>query len=198
MQRDFTATRPNQRCESDRTYVATWRGVVYVDVVPDAFSRRIVGWRAAPSLRTDLALDALEQARYDRDTDAPLVHHRDRGPHDLAIRYTDRLLEAGMESSVRSRGDACDKGLAETINGLYQPAVIHHLGPWKGLEDVEYATLSWSRGTIRSVCWNRWATSRRRSTRSRITGSRRRTRPWHSTYRASGNPGAIQLSVSSR
>ncbi len=143
VQRNFTATRPNQLWVSDLTYVATWRGFVYVAFVTDAFSRRIVGWRASTSLRSDLALDALEQALYDRETDAALIHHSDRGVQYLAIRYTDRLAAAGIESSVGSRGDAYDNALAETINGLYKAEVIHHLGPWKGLEDVEYATLEW-------------------------------------------------------
>jgi len=143
VQRNFTATRPNQLWVSDFTYVATWRGFVYVAFVTDAFSRRIVGWRASKSMRSDLALDALEQALYDRETDGPLVHHSDRGVQYLAIRYTDRLLAAGIESSVGSRGDAYDNALAETINGLYKAEVIYHLGPWKGLEDVEYATLEW-------------------------------------------------------
>ena len=64
--RQFTATRPNQLWVADLTYVATWRGFVYVAFVIDVFSRRIVGWRASSSLRSDLALDALEQALYDR------------------------------------------------------------------------------------------------------------------------------------
>jgi transposase InsO family protein len=143
VQRNFTATRPNQLWVSDLTYVATWAGFVYVAFVTDAFSRRLVGWRASKSLRSDLALDALEQALYDRDTDGPLVHHRDRGSQYLAIRYTDRLLDAGIESSVGSRGDAYDNALAETINGLYKAEEIYHEGPWKGLEDVEFATLEW-------------------------------------------------------
>lgn len=143
VQRNFTATRPNQLWVSDFTYVSTWRGVVYVAFVTDAFSRRIVGWRATTSMRTDLALDALEQALYDRELDGPLVHHSDRGVQYLAIRYTDRLLEAGVESSVGSRGDAYDNALAETINGLYKTEVIRHLGPWEGLDDVEFATLEW-------------------------------------------------------
>lgn len=143
VQRNFTATRPNQLWVSDLTYVSTWRGFVYVAFVTDAFSRRIVGWRATTTLRTDLALDALEQALYDRALDGPLVHHSDRGSQYLAIRCTDRLLDAGIVASVGSRGDAYDNALAETINGLYKAEVIHHLGPWKGLEDVEYATLEW-------------------------------------------------------
>ncbi len=125
VQRNFTATRPNQLWVSDFTYVATWRGSVYVAFVTDVFSRRIVGWRATTSLRTDLALDALEQALYDRDTDAPLVHHSDRGSQYLAIRYTERLPEAGIEPSVGSRGDAYDNALAETMNGLYKTEVIY-------------------------------------------------------------------------
>jgi transposase InsO family protein len=143
VQRNFTATRPNQLWVSDFTYVATWSGFVYVAFVTDAFSRRIVGWRAAKSMRSDLALDALEQALYDRETDGPLVHHSDRGSQYLAIRYTDRLVQAGIEPSVGSRGDAYDNALAETINGLYKAEVIYHLGPWRGLEDVEFATLEW-------------------------------------------------------
>jgi transposase InsO family protein len=123
VQRNFTATRPNQLWVSDFTYVATWRGFVYVAFVIDAFSRRIVGWRATTTLRTDLALDALEQALYDRELDGPLVHHSDRGVQYLAIRYTDRLLEAGIDSSVGSRGDAYDNALAESINALYKAEV---------------------------------------------------------------------------
>jgi transposase InsO family protein len=103
VQRNFTATRPHQLWVSDFTYVATWRGFVYVAFVIDAFSRRLVGWRATATLRTDLALDALDQALYDRELDGPLVHHSDRGAQNLAIRYTDRLLEAGIDSSVGSR-----------------------------------------------------------------------------------------------
>jgi transposase InsO family protein len=143
VQRNFTATRPNQLWVSELTYVSTWRGFVSVAFVTDARSRRILGWRATTTLRTDLALDALEQALYDRALDGPLVHHSDRGSQYLAIRYTDRLLDAGITASVGSRGDAYDNALAETINGLYKAEVIHHLGPWKGLDDVEYATLEW-------------------------------------------------------
>ena len=79
--RQFTATRPNQLWIADLTYVATWRGFVYVAFVIDVFARRIVGWRASTSLRSDLALDALEQALYDRPVgeSGPLVHRSDCG-----------------------------------------------------------------------------------------------------------------------
>lgn len=143
VQRQFGASRPNQLWVSDLTYVATWRGFVYVAFVIDAFSRRIVGWRATGSLRSDLALDALEQALYDRETDGPLVHHSDRGSQYLSIRYTERLAEAGIEPSVGSRGDSYDNALAETVIGLYKTEVVRRDGPWRGLEDVEFATLEW-------------------------------------------------------
>ncbi len=143
VQRDFSAERPNQLWVSDLTYVATWRGFVYVALVIDVFSRRVVGWRVSNSLRTDLALDALEQALYDRDTGSGLTHHSDRGVQYLSIRYTERLAEAGIEPSVGSRGDSYDNALAESVIGLYKTEVIRHDGPWRGLEDVELATLEW-------------------------------------------------------
>lgn len=143
--RQFSATRPNQLWVSDFTYVATWSGFVYVAFVIDVFSRRIVGWRAAASMRTDLALDALEQAIYERcDADTgDLVHHSDRGSQYLAIRYTERLADAGIEPSVGSRGDAYDNALAETVIGLFKMEVIRRQGPWRSLEAVEFATLAW-------------------------------------------------------
>jgi transposase InsO family protein len=143
--RDFTATRPNQLWVADLTYVATWRGFVYVAFVIDAYSRRIVGWRVSSTLRTDLALDALEQAIYDRSGDGfeGLVHHTDRGVQYLSIRYTERLLEAGIEPSVGSKGDSYDNALAESVIGLYKTEVIRRRGPWRSVEDVEFATLEW-------------------------------------------------------
>jgi len=143
--RKFQATRPNQLWVADLTYVATWRGFVYVAFVIDVFSRRIVGWRASNSLRSDLALDALEQALYERPLGNAerLVHHSDRGVQYLSIRYTERLAEAGIEPSVGSRGDSYDNAMAESVIGLFKVEVIHRRGPWKGLDDVEFATLDW-------------------------------------------------------
>jgi putative transposase len=143
--RQFTAVRPNQLWVADLTYVATWRGFVYVAFVIDVFSRRIVGWRVSSSLRSDLALDALEQALYDRPISASesLVHHSDRGVQYLSIRYTDRLAAAGIEPSVGSTGDSYDNALAETVIGLFKTEEIHRRGPWKGVDDVEFATLEW-------------------------------------------------------
>jgi putative transposase len=143
--RHFAATRPNQLWVADFTYVATWRGFVYVALVIDVFSRRIVGWRVSSSLRTDFVLDALDQAIYERcgDDIGDLIHHSDRGSQYLAMRYTDRLTEAGIEPSVGSRGDAYDNALAESVIGLFKTEVIRLKGPWRHLEAVEFATLEW-------------------------------------------------------
>jgi len=141
--RQFVATRPNELWVADLTYVATWRGFAYVAFVIDVYSRMIVGWRVATSLRTDLALDALEQALHARPNSERLVHHSDRGVQYLSIRYTERLAEAGIESSVGSVGDSYDNALAETINGLYKTEVIHRGSPWRHAEQVEFATLAW-------------------------------------------------------
>jgi len=143
VQRDFTARRPNELWVADLTYVATWRGFVYVAFVIDAFARRIVGWRVSSSLRADIALDALEQALYDRGCDDGLVHHSDRGVQYVCIRYTERLAEVGIEPSVGSVGDSYDNALAETVIGLYKTEVINRRGPWRSLEWVEFATLEW-------------------------------------------------------
>lgn len=143
--RQFVAERPNQLWVSDFTYVATWRGFVYVAFVIDVYARRIVGWRAASSPRTDLVLDALEQAIWARLPDAVpgLIHHSDRGGQYLSIRYTERLGASEIKPSVGSVGDSYDNALAETIIGLYKTEVIRRHGPWRNLEQVEFATLEW-------------------------------------------------------
>jgi transposase InsO family protein len=141
--RQFQASRPNQLWVADFTYVATWAGFVYVAFVIDVFARRIIGWRVARSMHTELVLDALEQALWARSGAAGVVHHSDRGSQYLSIRYSERLAEAGVEPSVGSVGDSYDNALAETIIGLFKTEVIHHRGPWRHLEAVEYATLEW-------------------------------------------------------
>jgi putative transposase len=143
--RRFAAVRPNELWVADLTYVATWRGFAYVAFVIDVFARRIVGWRVSSSLRSDLALDALEQALYDRQLEGAerLIHHSDRGTQYLSIRYTERLAEAGIERPVGSTGDSYDNALAESVIGLYKTEVIRRRGPWKSIDEVEFATLEW-------------------------------------------------------
>jgi putative transposase len=145
VQRQFRAPAPNRLWVADLTYVKTHTGWVYLAFVVDVFSRYVVGWQASRSLRTDLALDALEMAVWRRRGQelAGLVHHSDRGVQYLAIRYTERLAEAGVVASVGTRGDSYDNALAESFNGLYKTELIRHRGPWCGLDDVEYATLEY-------------------------------------------------------
>jgi putative transposase len=141
--REFTADRPNQLWVADITYVATWSGFVYVAFVIDVFSGYVIGWRVLKHMRTDLILDALEQAIWQRGKPKDVIHHSDRGSQYLSIRYANRLAEAGFNASVGSVGDSYDNALAETINELYKTEVIHKNGPWHGLDDIERATLTW-------------------------------------------------------
>jgi putative transposase len=143
--RKFTVTAPNRLWVADLTYVRTWAGMTYAAFVIDAYSRTILGWQTSTSLRADLALDALEMALWRRQKEdvTGLVHHSDRGVQYLSIRYTERLAQAGVVTSVGSRGDSYDNALAESIIGLYKTELVRKRGPWKTLDDVEYATLEW-------------------------------------------------------
>jgi len=144
VERDFSASGPNELWVADLTYVATWSGFVYASFIIDVFSRFIVGWQISRSLRTDLALDALEMAIWNRRDELDgLVHHSDRGTQYLSIRYTERLAEAGGVTSVGSRGDSYDNAMAESIIGLYKTELIRRRRLWKGIDDVEYGTLEW-------------------------------------------------------
>lgn len=146
--RQFVATRANQLWVADFTYVPTWSGMVYVAFIFDVFSRMIVGWRAATSMTTDLVLDTLEHAIWARSqagiTDLTgLIHHADAGSQYTSFAFTNRLVEAGVDPSVGSVGDAYDNALAESQIGLYKAELIRPEGPWRGVEHVEIETLNY-------------------------------------------------------
>lgn len=144
--REFTAERPNALWVTDLTYVPTWSGVAYVCFIVDAFSRKIVGWRVAGHMRTEMVLDALEMARWSRGTNLKgLRCHSDAGSQFTSIRYGERLTELGALPSIGSIGDSFDNALAESTNGLYKAELIRgpDQGPWRTIEDVELATLGW-------------------------------------------------------
>jgi len=147
VERDFTATRPNELWVADITYVRTTTGWVYAAFILDVFSRMIVGWQVATSLYTDLALDALQMAIWRRHTQGAdltgLVHHSDRGVQYRAIRYTQRLAEADAVASVGSRGDSYDNAMAEAFNSLFKAELVRNKGPWRGLDDLEIATVEY-------------------------------------------------------
>ncbi len=191
--RDFSATRPNQLWVADLTYVATWSGFVYTSFIIDAYSRAIVGWRSSRSLRADLALDALEMAIWARRGLDGLVHHSDRGGQYLAIRYTERLGEAGA------------------VNSRWGPRETRSITPWprpssgctrasssagadrgKGSMTSSTPRSSGSTGSITVGSWSPSATSRPQSSRP-LTGAGRAPRKMpHSEIRASGEPGTVQ------
>ncbi|MGW4551867.1 IS3 family transposase [Streptomyces violaceorubidus] len=147
--RDFVASAPNRCWVADFTHVATWAGVVYVAFVVDTFSRRIVGWSAATSKETQLVLDALEMALWQRDRDehphvrGELVHHSDAGSQYTSFRLAEHLDAAGIAASIGSVGDAYDNALMESTIGLFKTELIKPQRPWKTLSQVELATAEW-------------------------------------------------------
>ena len=141
--RQFKAVAPNRLWVADFTYVPTWSGVVYVAFVLDVFNHELVGWKAAKNMRTELVLDALEQAIWARGKPSGVIHHSDRGSQYLSITYSNRLSEQGFKPSVGSTGDSYDNAMAESVIGLYKTEVIHRRRTWKTFEEVEYATLTW-------------------------------------------------------
>jgi putative transposase len=147
VERQFRAPAPNRLWVADLTYVKTHTGWVYVAFIIDVYSRMIVGWQASRSLRSDLAVDALEMAIWNRQRAGAdltgLVHHSDRGGQYLSIRYSQRLADNDIVASVGSKGDSFDNAIAESFNGLYKWELIHRQGPWRGLDDVEFATMTY-------------------------------------------------------
>ena len=147
VERQFRAPAPNRLWVADLTYVKTHSGWVYVAFIVDVFSRMVVGWQASRSLRSDLAIDALEMAIFNRRQSgadlSALVHHSDRGVQYLSVRYSERLADNDIVASVGSKGDSFDNAMAESFNGLYKWELIYPKGPWRGLDDVEFATLEY-------------------------------------------------------
>ncbi|MCZ7456213.1 IS3 family transposase [Streptomyces sp. WMMC940] len=143
--RDFTASRPDQLWVADMTYVRTWSGWAYVAFVLDVYSRMIVGWQVARHMRTELPLDALEMALWRRriKKDSGLIHHSDRGSQYVSIRYTDRLADIGAAASVGSVADSYDNAMAEALNGTFKAELIEMQGPWKDADQLERAIFRW-------------------------------------------------------
>jgi len=146
--RNFTAPRPNRCWVADFTHVAAWSGVVYVAFAVDVYSRAIVGWSAATHKRTSLVLGALDMGLWRRDRAGQgiqdgLIHHSDAGSQYTSFRFTAHLLQAGIDASIGSVGDALDNALMESTIGLYKTELIKPRGPWRSLADVELATAEW-------------------------------------------------------
>lgn len=147
VKRVFSADAPNQLWVTDLTFVPTWQGVAYVCFIIDVFSRAIVGWRVASTMRTETVLDAIEMARWSRGRKLPNLRcHCDAGSQFTSIRYGERLAEIGATPSIGTVGDSYDNALAETVNGYYKAELVRgpaKKGPWKTIDDLELATLGW-------------------------------------------------------
>ena len=125
--RNFKAERPDQLWVADITYVRTWQGWLYVAVVLDAFSRRIVGWSMADHLRTELVLDAFDMAHETRKPGPGLIHHSDRGCQFTSFAFGRRCQEAGVMPSMGSRGDAYDNAMAESFFATLETELLHRV-----------------------------------------------------------------------
>jgi putative transposase len=141
--RQFSAERPNELWLADITYASTWEGWLYVSFISDAYSRMIVGWQIANHMRTDLVLDALEMAIFRRDVTGRLIHHSDAGSQFTAIRYSDRLTEAGIAASIGTVADSYDNAMAEALNGTFKAELVHLHGPWRTRAELETAIIGW-------------------------------------------------------
>ena len=143
--RRFVADRPRTLWVCDVTYVATWSGFAYVAFVTDVYSRRIVGWNVASTLRSEiLPMQALDMAAWQSGGRLDgLIHHADHGSNYTAMVYTDRIQELGAIASTGTVGDSFDNAMAEAINNLYKTELIRQQGPWRTVEQVELATLEW-------------------------------------------------------
>jgi putative transposase len=147
VQRDFTASRPNELWVADISYLRCWEGLVFFAFVIDAFSRKIVGWQLATHVRTDLVLDALKMALAQRGpgADVELIHHSDRGSQYTSIDYTQTLTDHRVLASVGSVGDAYDNALAESFVDSFKTELITDR-VWRSRSQLELAIveyLSW-------------------------------------------------------
>ena len=147
MRRHFAPLAPDRLWVADFTYVSTWAGWVYVAFVIDAYARRIIGWRSATSMTSQLVLDAIEHAVWTRGRDgrqvSGVIHHHDHGSQYTSVAVSERLAADGIRPSMGVVGSSYDNALAETINGLYKTELIKARGPWRTIDQVEVATAEW-------------------------------------------------------
>jgi putative transposase len=148
VKRKFAAGAPNRLWVADFTHVATWAGTVYTAFAIDVFSRKIVGWKVSMSKETDLVLDVIECGLRERDYQwrqgqDKLIHHSDAGSQYTSFRFTQHLIDAGIDASIGTVGDALDNALAESTIGLYKTELIKPRGPWHNKTEVEIATAAW-------------------------------------------------------
>jgi putative transposase len=142
LQRDFTASLPNQKWVADLTYVRSLGGFLYLAFMLDCYSRLIVGWQLASHMRAELVVDALEMANALRRPGEGLIAHSDRGSQYTSLRYTGRLEELGIAPSVGSRGDAYDNAMAEAWVASFKSELVDGRR-FASFERAEHEILRW-------------------------------------------------------
>ena len=144
VQRDFSASGPNELWVADISYLRCWQGLVFFAFVLDAYSRMIVGWQLASHMRTDLVLDALRMALHRRGpgADIELIHHSDRGSQYTSIDYTQTLADHQVLASVGSVGDAYDNALAESFVDSFKTELIADR-VWRSSSQLELAVVEY-------------------------------------------------------
>jgi len=146
VERDFTAAAPNTLGVADLTYIKSLQGSLYLAVVLDVFSRKVVGWQMADIMTTDLVLSALEMGLWRRDVVRDrLIHHSDKGSQYTSLRFTQRLADAGAAPSTGSVGDSYDNAMAESFFGSLKTELIYRHS-WTSRHDAELAIFAWIEG----------------------------------------------------
>jgi putative transposase len=140
--RQFRASAPNQLWVADVTYLPTWQGFLYLAVVLDAFSRKVVGWSMAGHLRTELVLGALDMALWQRRPAPGLVHHADHGSQYTSLAFGARCRDAGVRLSMGSIGDAYDNALCESFFGSLEAELIDRC-TWRTHHEARLAVFSY-------------------------------------------------------
>jgi putative transposase len=142
LDRGFTTPAPDQAWATDITYVRTWEGWLYLAVVIDLFSRRVVGWAVADHLRTELCLDALKMAMGRRLPEAGLVHHSDRGCQYASVDYRRELARRGVTCSMSRKGNCWDNAVVESFfSGLKTEFIYRHA--WRTRDEAAKAITEW-------------------------------------------------------
>ncbi len=144
--RNFCAAEPNTLWVADLTYVKTLQGILYLAVVLDVFSRKVVGWQMADRMTADLVLTAFEMGLWRREVVRDrLIHHSDKGAQYTSLRFTQRLADAGVAPSTGSVGDSYDNAVAESFFGTLKTELLYRHS-WASRHDAELAIFAWIEG----------------------------------------------------
>ena len=145
VRRDFAPTEPNRLWVADLTEIATWEGKLYLAVVVDCFSRRVVGWAMADHMRAELVVEALEMALWQRRPDIGLVHHSDRGGQYVSLIFGQTARTAGIDVSMGAKGCALDNAVCEAFFATLKKELTRRRA-WRTRRELETAVFAWIEG----------------------------------------------------